>query len=104
MLIKENPRYGDFSDPVSYQDSLNLVLFAQQQFEALDSRVRERFLNDPARFLEFTNDPKNMDEMIQLGLAIPRQTNEQIKTNEKTDAKTETKAKHSSKKDPDSES
>lgn len=71
-LIKSNPQYGDFSSVNDYQDSLNLVLHAQAQFAALSSRVRERFNNDPARFLEFTSNPKNAQEMIDLGLAQKR--------------------------------
>lgn len=72
-LIKTNPKYGDFSDPVSYQESLNLVQLAEAQFGALSSRVRERFHNDPVLFLQFTSDEKNLDEMVELGLAVKQQ-------------------------------
>jgi len=71
-LIRSNPQFGDFSDVPDYQDSLNRVLFAQEQFAALSSRVRARFENDPAKFLAFASDPKNLDEMVTLGLATKR--------------------------------
>ena len=71
-LIKSNPKYGDFSSALTYQESLNTVLHAQEQFEALGSRVRERFNNDPVKFLEFTSDPSNIEEMVKLGLAVKK--------------------------------
>lgn len=84
-LIKQNPTYGDFSDVASYHEALNIVHLASEQFDNLSSRVRERFGNDPAKFLEFANDPKNSEEMVKLGLAVERtnQTNEGNATPEK---------------------
>lgn len=73
QMIRAQPRYGDFSDPIDYQESLNIVRFAQEQFEALPARVRERFGNDPQKFLEFTGDPENREEMVKLGLATKRE-------------------------------
>lgn len=64
--------YGDFSTSQSYQESLNLVIHAQEQFDALPASVRRRFANDPAQFLEFSNDPNNLDEMVKLGLAVKK--------------------------------
>lgn len=75
-LIKENPKYGDFSEPLSYQESLNLVLHANDQFANLPAHVRSRFQNNPQIFLEFTSDPSNLPEMVKMGLAIKRE-NEQ---------------------------
>ena len=34
-MIKADPKYGDFSNSASYQESLNLVLLAQEQFSNL---------------------------------------------------------------------
>lgn len=64
-----NPIYGDFSDPVSYQEALARVMLAEEQFLGLDAKTRARFDNDPARFLEFASDPKNVDAMVDMGLA-----------------------------------
>lgn len=79
-MIKQNPKYGDFSDSSTYQESLNLVLFAQEQFNGLSSHIRERFNNDPAKFLEFASSEKNVEEMVKLGLATKNASNDQLDT------------------------
>lgn len=80
-LIKQNPQYGEFADAPAYQDALNLVLHAQEQFDALSSKVRERFNNDPTKFLEFASNPQNGEEMVRLGLATKRErSNERDKS------------------------
>lgn len=75
-LIKQNPKYGDFTSPLNYQQSLNTVIQAEEQFQLLPAKIRDRFHNDPKTFLEFTSDPKNLPEMVQMGLAVKRQTNQ----------------------------
>jgi len=75
-LIKKNPQYGDFSDPTTFQDAQNVVLHAKDQFANLSATLRDRFSNDPIKFLEFTADPSNLPEMVKLGLAVQRQTNQ----------------------------
>lgn len=65
--------YGDFSNVPDYQEALNLVARAEEQFAGLSAQVRDRFNNEPAEFLAFMEDPKNASEAIRLGLAAPRQ-------------------------------
>lgn len=61
--------YGDFIDvPDGYQAALNAVIEAQAGFDALPSKTRQRFNNDPAELLSFLQDPKNLDEAVELGL------------------------------------
>lgn len=61
--------YGDFVDsPQSYQEALSAVFEAQAGFDALPSKVRQRFNNDPAELLAFLQDSANLDEAIKLGL------------------------------------
>lgn len=72
QLIRENPQYGDFSDMPTYQESLNLVIHANNQFAALDAKIRSRFQNDPAQFLAFANNPENLEEMVKMGLAVKK--------------------------------
>lgn len=63
------PRYGDFTEvPTDLRDCLNKVRQADEAFMSLDAQVRKRFENDPARLLDFLNDPKNRDEAVSLGL------------------------------------
>lgn len=69
-LIQQNPKYGDFSNPQDYQESLNTILLANEQFSALSSKIRSRFNNDPIKLLEFVSDKQNKEEMYSLGLAI----------------------------------
>jgi len=72
-LIKANPQYGDFSDVGTYQEAMNVVIFANEQFAALPAAARKRFNNSPEEFLAFTNDPANGAELVKLGLATKRE-------------------------------
>lgn len=69
--ITRTPIYGDFRTIPSYKDALQIVINAQNAFNSLDAFVRERFQNDPARMVDFLNDPKNRDEAVRLGLVNP---------------------------------
>lgn len=60
--------YGDFISAEDYHTSMNQCVAANDAFMSLPSKLRERFLNDPARFLSFVQDPGNRDEMMELGL------------------------------------
>lgn len=71
LRISAQPQYGDFVSPGTFQDSMNVIRFAQEQFDALDAPVRKRFGNDPMQFLEFVNDKANIDEAERLGLLKP---------------------------------
>lgn len=72
QMIASDPMYGDFSSVPDYQTALNLVVKAEEQFMGLSAHVRDRFYNDPARFLEFMGDPNNAAEIVKLGLATAR--------------------------------
>ena len=62
------PQYGDFSGITDYQSALNAVMAAQDSFFELPAKVRARFDNDPALFVEFASDEANKDEMRLMGL------------------------------------
>ena len=62
------PQYGDFSGITDYQSALNAVMAAQDCFLQLPAKLRARFDNDPALFVEFASDEANKDEMKALGL------------------------------------
>lgn len=69
----------DLYDAPTYQESLNVVIAAQNAFDALPAKIRKEFDNDPAKFLAFVDNPENGDRMIELGLreappAPPAQT------------------------------
>jgi len=61
--------YADLPDPLDYQEALNISLAAQASFDTLPSKVRERFDNDPEKFLQFMHDERNTEEIYELGLA-----------------------------------
>lgn len=61
--------YGDFTLVNEYQESLNMVIQADNAFMDLPAKVRSRFGNDAGAFFEFATDPANSDEMVKLGLA-----------------------------------
>jgi phage internal scaffolding protein len=62
------PQYGDFSGITDYQSALNAVMAAQDSFLQLPAKVRAKFDNDPALFVEFASNEANKDEMKALGL------------------------------------
>lgn len=62
------PRYVSNIGMPDYQQSLHIVMQAESEFNALNSELRKRFDNDPAKFLAFVNDPENADELVKLGL------------------------------------
>jgi phage internal scaffolding protein len=62
------PQYGDFSGITDYQSALNAVMAAQDSFLQLPAKVRSKFDNDPALFVDWASDEANRDEMKALGL------------------------------------
>lgn len=62
------PLSGDFTSATDFQSSMNLIRQAQESFLELPATVRERFNNDPARVINFLEDPSNRDEAIKLGI------------------------------------
>ncbi len=63
--------YEDVSHITDYRDALDRVTMAEQAFKQLPAKVRSRFHNEPAAFLDFASDPTNRDEMREMGLLEP---------------------------------
>lgn len=85
-LIAREPRYGDYSDVPTYQEALDIVNLAEEQFAMLDVTIRNRFENDPSKFLAFATDVKNLDEMEKLGLLKPEVVAARQEARNKADA------------------
>ena len=66
--LDQKAHYGDFSNVQSYQEAQTLIARIDQYFESLPARLRERFSNDPVKFIDFVNDPKNRKEGQELGI------------------------------------
>lgn len=64
--------YGDALAVGDFETAMNIVNAGREAFEALPAKLRDRFANDPARFLAFVNDEANYDEALSLGLVEPR--------------------------------
>lgn len=64
------PTYGDFTGIGDYRQALDAVMAADEAFMALPAKIRERFDNDPALFVDFcsSNDPADRSEAMELGL------------------------------------
>lgn len=73
-MIEREPRYGDFSSVPDYQESLEIVIKAEEQFNALPAKVRDRFEGKPEKFLAFVADVNNKEEMEKMGLLQKKQS------------------------------
>lgn len=62
------PQFGDFSGVSSYHDAMNLLIDAQETFDAIPSDIRKQFDNDPGKFVDFTLNPDNRDQLKEWGL------------------------------------
>lgn len=66
------PRYVDFGDGVpDFHTAMNMMVAAESAFMTLPAVVRKRFENDPAAFVEYASDEKNLDQLREWGLAAP---------------------------------
>lgn len=70
--IQNLPSYENYEGIFDFQTAMNTIRAAQENFMTYPAKLRERFQNDPQRFLEFVEDPENADEAVKLGLAVKR--------------------------------
>lgn len=70
--------YADVSQMGDYQESIEIVRAAHDAFMDLPAQIRKEFDNDPGKFIHFSENPENLDRLVELGLAT---RNEAIKTN-----------------------
>ena len=67
FVNKQKGTYADVRN-MDFDASMNSLVRAQNMFADLPSKIRKRFANSPAEFLDFMNDSANTDEAIALGL------------------------------------
>lgn len=72
---KFQPEYG-FATELDFRESMELIQQAQDMFDELPAITRKEFDNDPARFLEFTQNPNNQEKMVEMGLVPSPHTRE----------------------------
>lgn len=70
--FRGQPFYGDVSEFNGLADAFQKVQESKDLFMTVPANVRERFENDPIKYVEFLADPANLDEAVKLGLAIKR--------------------------------
>lgn len=63
-------QYGDVQ-AIDFHAAMNTIRHAEEMFDALPAKVRVKFMNDPAAFLEFCAKPENVKDMRDLGLMKP---------------------------------
>lgn len=66
------PQYAEFEEAFDFMSCMNVIRAGEEAFAAMPSDVRERFSNDPARFIAFANDKDNYDEALKMGLVVSR--------------------------------
>lgn len=70
--VSRTPQFGDFSHLPTYQEAQNVIVAANNAFNSLSSKIRERFGNDPAAYFQFVQSLKegsdDYDEAIRLGI------------------------------------
>jgi len=63
--------YGDFTEITDFKSALLAVKAAQETFDNLPAKLRAKFENNPQLYLEYCENPANLEEMRTLGLAKP---------------------------------
>lgn len=60
-------KYDDVS-AVDFQEAQFIVANVKNMFEGLPSEIRKEFDHDPAKFLDYAQDPKNGEELAKRGI------------------------------------
>jgi len=60
--------YMDLTQAPSFEESLKVVMQAQNAFDEIPAQIRQRFGHDPQQFIDFLADEANTEEAIKLGL------------------------------------
>lgn len=87
MLQSQTFQFDDVTGN-DFQEAMFKINKAQESFDSLPSQIRKRFDNNPAVFLDYVQNPDNLAEMRDLGLAQrlpdPAQPIEVVVTNPET--------------------
>lgn len=69
--VQREPRYLDLSDVPDLHQAMSVLHAAEAAFNDLPAMVRRQFENDVQEFVRFAEDPANLDQLRQWGLAKP---------------------------------
>lgn len=67
------PDYLDVSEVPDLQSALEIVEKARTAFMTLPAKVRAEFENDPVKWMDYAQDPANLEQMRLWGLAKPQE-------------------------------
>lgn len=67
-VTRYKPIYAELTGE-TFQEMLHKVQVAEEMFNDLPSKLRRKFDGNPALFLEYVQNPSNLPEMVELGLA-----------------------------------
>lgn len=67
------PAFEDFTGIFDFHGAMNAIAQARESFDAMPAEVRARFHNNPAEFVDFTTNTKNLAEARKLGLVPPEE-------------------------------
>lgn len=70
---KFEAQYADVSG-VTFQAAMDTIARANHMFHSMPARVRDKFQNDPGRFLAWIQNPNHADEARELGLMKPKES------------------------------
>ncbi|WNK14697.1 MAG: internal scaffolding protein [Microvirus sp.] len=75
ILPETQQRVAQYLDATGFdfQASMEQVAAAKTMFEQIPAAIREKFENDPAKFVEFCENPANLPELTEMGLATRRE-------------------------------
>lgn len=76
--LMDYPTEQDFTNVMDFQSSLNVMRRAQESFDSLPAKIRNRFDNDTHKFMQFVHDPENMEESVRLGIRNPPPPQEKV--------------------------
>lgn len=61
--------YGDYGSMPDFKEAQYLIANAKSMFNELPATIREEHANDPARFLDWIQNPKNRDAIEEKGFS-----------------------------------
>lgn len=64
----QGEQFGDFTNMGDFTTAQRRIRVAQESFQALPSKIRSRFHNEPGELLDFMNDEENREEAQRMGL------------------------------------
>lgn len=66
--------YADFSNTPEYQEAQNIIAAANSMFETVPAQIRDKFDNDPGKFVDFMQNNQNIDKIEEMGLSASHLT------------------------------